>query len=31
VLCDGTVLVSGGTVDVGAPYERYNPGIDDRR
>jgi hypothetical protein len=31
VLCDGTVLVSGGTLDVGAPYERYNPGIDDRR
>jgi hypothetical protein len=30
VLCDGTVLISGGTLGPST-FERYNPAIDDRR
>jgi len=31
LLCDGTVLISGGTDDPNAPAERYNPSSLDRR
>ena len=31
IRADGTVLVSGGTDDPTAPYERYNPSPTDRR